>query len=32
MEGYNPGDAKAEKVLDIPENIPAETGWPSDEI
>ena len=32
MEGYEPGDAKAEKILNIPENIPAETGWPSDEL
>ena len=32
MEGYDPGDAKAEKILDIPENVPAETGWPSDEL
>ena len=32
MEGYNPGDAKAEEILDIPENVPAEKGWPSDEL
>jgi hypothetical protein len=32
MEGYEPDDAKAEQILDIPENIPAETGWPSDEL
>jgi len=32
MEGYNPGDAKAEEILDIPENISAEIGWPSDEL
>ncbi len=32
MEGYEPGDAKAEKILDIPENVPADTGWPSDEL
>ncbi len=32
MEGYDPGDAEAEEILDIPENVPAETGWPSDEI
>ena len=24
--------ATAEKILSIPENIPAETGWPSDEL
>jgi hypothetical protein len=32
MEGYNPGDASAEEVLNIPENIPAESGWPSEEL
>ncbi len=32
MEGYDPGDAKAEEILDIPENVPAKTGWPSDEL
>ena len=32
FEGYDPGDAKAEEILDIPENVPAETGWPSDEL
>jgi len=32
MEGYDPGDAKAEEILDIPENVPAETGWPSHEL
>ena len=32
MEGYDHGDAKAEAVIDIPENINAETGWPSDEL
>ena len=32
MEGYNPGDAIAEAILDIPESVPAETGWPSDEV
>ena len=32
MEGYNPGDARAEEVLEIPENIPAEKGWPTDEL
>jgi len=31
-EGYDPGDATAEEILSIPENIPAELGWPSDEI
>ena len=32
MEGYDPGDAKAEEILGIPESVPAETGWPSDEL
>jgi hypothetical protein len=32
MEGYNPGDAAAEEILDIPENVSAETGWPSEEL
>ena len=32
MEGYDPGDATAEAILDIPEEIPAEIGWPSDEF
>ncbi len=31
-EGYNPGDAKAEKVLSIPSAISMETGWPSEEL
>ena len=30
-EGYDPGDAKAEEVLDIPKNIPVEMGWPDSE-
>ncbi len=32
MEGYERGDAGAEEILDIPENVPAEKGWPSDEL
>jgi hypothetical protein len=32
MEGYDPGDANAEEILNIPENISAEAGWPSDEL
>jgi hypothetical protein len=32
MEGYNPGDATAKKVLSIPNDIHAEPGWPSDEL
>ena len=31
-EGYAIGDATAEEILSIPENIPAESGWPSDEL
>jgi hypothetical protein len=31
-EGYDPGNAAAEEILSIPENIPAEPGWPSDEL
>ena len=31
-EGYDPGDAKAEKVLSIPKNTSTETGWPSEEL
>ena len=32
FEGYNPGDAEAEEILDIPENVSAETGWPSEAL
>jgi hypothetical protein len=32
MEGYDPDDARAEEILDIPENLSAEIGWPSDEL
>ena len=31
-EGYDIGDATAEAILSIPENIPAASGWPSDEL
>lgn len=31
-EGYNPGEAQAEEILDIPESIYAETGWPTEEL
>ena len=31
-EGYDIGQATAEEILSIPENIPAEPGWPSDEL
>ncbi|MCP4492690.1 MAG: hypothetical protein GY820_36085 [Gammaproteobacteria bacterium] len=32
MEGYNIGDAAAEAVVDIPEGMLAEAGWPPDEL
>ncbi len=32
MEGYGQGDANAEEVLHIPEDVSAEIGWPSDEL
>jgi hypothetical protein len=32
MEGYDPDDARAEEILDIPENLSAEIGWPSDKL
>ncbi len=32
MEGYNPGDAMAEAILDIPEKMFAESGWPPEEL
>ena len=31
-EGYNRGEAFAEEVLVIPDNVLSETGWPSDEL
>jgi hypothetical protein len=31
-EGYDPGDAIAEHILDIPDKFPAEKGWPSTEL
>lgn len=31
LEGYDAGDATAEWVLDIPEGISAEKGWPPEE-
>lgn len=31
-EGYDPGEANAEKVLNIPKNLYMETGWPSEEL
>jgi hypothetical protein len=32
MAGYDPGDATAEEILEIPEKMHVETGWPSNEI
>ena len=32
MEGYDPGDATAEAIVEIPESVPAEIGWPPDEV
>lgn len=32
FEGYDTGDASAEAILDIPEETPVETGWPSEDI
>ena len=31
-EGYDPGDAFAEEIMGIPENIPTKTGWPTEEL
>ncbi len=31
-EGYNPGDATADAIVEIPESVPAEIGWPPDEV
>jgi len=31
-EGYNPGDATAIEIIDIPDNISTDTGWPSDDV
>ena len=32
VEGYDPGDAMAEMILEIPEGITVDVGWPSDEV
>ena len=32
FEGYDPGDAAAEAVLEIPGDMGAEKGWPPDEL
>jgi len=31
-EGYAYGDATSEMILEIPDGVAAETGWPSDEV
>jgi len=31
-EGYNPGDATSIEIIDIPDNIIADIGWPPDEV
>lgn len=32
MEGYDPGEATAEMILEIPNGIMANIGWPSEEV
>lgn len=32
VEGYELGEAMAERILEIPEAIAAEVGWPSEEL
>ena len=32
FEGYDDGEATAELVLDIPENLSVEKGWPAEEL
>ncbi len=32
LEGYARGDASAEAIVDIPEGMASEPGWPSDEL
>jgi len=32
FEGYNFGSASSQEILSIPDNIPVEAGWPSEEI
>ena len=31
-EGYLPGDAMAEEIIAIPDEIVTETGWPSEQV
>ena len=32
LEGYDPGEATAEEVMVIPENLACEKGWPSTDL
>ncbi|MBA3029107.1 MAG: hypothetical protein FP816_09905 [Desulfobacteraceae bacterium] len=32
MEGYDPGEAIAEEIMDIPETLECEKGWPDKEL
>lgn len=31
-EGYDPGDATAELVMEIPDGVKADPGWPSEDV
>jgi len=31
-EGYNPGDANSEEIVNIPDDISTDIGWPSEEL
>ena len=32
FEGYDLGSASAQEILSIPDNIPVEAGWPSEDV
>jgi hypothetical protein len=32
LEGYSFGDSSSQEILTIPKNIPAEPGWPSENL
>ena len=32
MEGYDPGDATAEMILELPDGVTANNGWPSEDV
>lgn len=32
QEGYDPGDARAEMILEIPDGIKVDLGWPSEDV